>query len=101
MLVREPCSFFVYHCDVKRANPGVTADSVTSNAISLLIRYIQSSQYIPPSMKRTATPPAKSFTAAKVHRVIPHRIMLTAEYFPSGNRCNSLFVGYSKVMYPK
>lgn len=94
MLVREPCSFLVYHCDVNRANPGVTAASVTLKTISLLI-YIRDCQYIPPSMKRTATPPPKFFTAANVHNVIPHRTMLIAEYFPNGSRCSSLLVGYS------
>jgi len=29
MAVREPCSFLVYHCEVKRAKPGVTAASKT------------------------------------------------------------------------
>lgn len=32
--VREPCSFFVYHCDVKSAKPGVTCDQFSSKADS-------------------------------------------------------------------
>lgn len=62
---------------------------------------LQESCHIPPSMKRTATPPEKFLTAANVHKVIPQRMMLQAEYFPSGSRCSNLFVGYSQAIYPK
>lgn len=102
MFTRRPCSRLVYHWDVKRAKPGVTAASNT------------------PRKNRTATAPAKFFTAANKHKVVPHIIMLNAEYFPSGSLCKSLsssrqydfdqsivldqayrFVGYSQARYPK
>jgi hypothetical protein len=74
--VLAPCSLFVYHWLVKRANPGVTAASNT------------------PKKNLTATAPLKLLTAAKQAKVAPHMIIQNAEYLAKGSLCRRRLVGY-------
>lgn len=79
MDVRVPCSFAVYHCEVKRANPGVTAASKT------------------PRRNLTATAPWKFETADIEQSTRPQAIIQKAEYLASGSDCSRRLVGYSQA----
>lgn len=70
--VRVPCSSLVYHCDVRRAKPGVTDDSNN------------------PRKNRSAKAPEMLRTAAKQQRMVPHAMILKARYLPRGKYCSSL-----------
>ncbi|KAH9832130.1 hypothetical protein Tdes44962_MAKER08847 [Teratosphaeria destructans] len=79
MPVRLPCSLVVYHCEVMRAKPGVTAASHT------------------PSMNLMATAPEKSWTAAKQASTRPQAMIQDALYLPMGRRWRRRLVGYSQA----
>lgn len=79
MAVRVPCSFAVYHCEVKRAKPGVTAASKT------------------PRKNLTATAPWKFNTADIEQSTRPQAMMQKEEYFAKGNDWSRRLVGYSQA----
>lgn len=70
MVVRAPCPFDVYHCQVKITDLSVTAASKT------------------PRKKLTASAPSKFDTARIEQSTRPQAMMLRETYFARGNHCS-------------
>ena len=79
---REDCSSLFHQDDVIKTNPGFKHDSKTPRK-NLPVASVA---------KLVADPVAAS--------VIPHRTKLIAMYFPVGNLCIRMFVGYWAMRYP-
>jgi hypothetical protein len=79
---REDCSSLFHQDEVIKTNPGFKQDSKTPRK-NLPVASVA---------KLVADPVAAS--------VIPHSIKLTAMYFPVGNRCIRMLVGYWATRYP-
>jgi hypothetical protein len=79
---RAVCSSLFHQDKVIRTKPGVKQDSKTPR-------------------KNRPTASVENLVADLVAaRVAPHRMKLTARYFPVGNFCIKRFVGYWAIKYP-
>jgi hypothetical protein len=79
---RAVCSSLFHQDDVIRTKPGFKQDSKT------------------PRKNRPVASVAKLVADPVAARVTPHKMKLIARYFPVGNFCIKMLVGYWAIKYP-